>query len=53
MDDSTPEANGLLAKWNGPYGGVPSFETMDLADLKPALQAGMARHLESDRRDCQ
>ena len=46
MDDLTQEANGLLAKWNGPYGGVPSFETMDLADLKPALQAGMARHLD-------
>jgi peptidyl-dipeptidase Dcp len=46
MDDSTPEANGLLAQWNGPYGGVPSFGTMDLADLKPALQVGMARHLD-------
>jgi peptidyl-dipeptidase Dcp len=40
-------ANGnvLLAEWTGPYGGVPAFDKMELADLKPALDAGMARSL--------
>jgi peptidyl-dipeptidase Dcp len=35
----------LLAEWTGPYGGVPAFDRMDLAGLKPALEAGMARNL--------
>ena len=40
-------ANGniLLAEWIGPYGGVPAFDRMDLADLKAALEIGMARNL--------
>jgi peptidyl-dipeptidase Dcp len=38
-------SNPLLAEWTGPYGGVPAFDTMDLAALKPALEAGMAAHL--------
>ncbi|MDX1572129.1 MAG: M3 family metallopeptidase [Xanthomonadales bacterium] len=33
--------NPLLAEWTGPYGGVPAFDEMDLADLKPALEKGM------------
>ena len=37
--------NPLLAEFAGPYGGVPAFDQMDLADLEPALQAGMAAHL--------
>lgn len=43
-----PEAveNVLLAKWDGPYGGVPPFDEMDLQDLKPALEAAMAENLE-------
>ncbi|WP_420456003.1 M3 family metallopeptidase [Rubrivirga sp.] len=49
--DSMPAAppavasNPLLAEWTGPYGGVPAFDEMDLADLEPALEAGMAAHL--------
>jgi len=37
--------NILLAQWTGPYGGVPAFDKMDLADLKPALEAAMALEL--------
>ncbi|MEQ1783936.1 MAG: M3 family metallopeptidase, partial [Hyphomonadaceae bacterium] len=37
--------NPLLAKWTGPNGGVPAFDKMDLAQLKPALVAGIAAHL--------
>jgi peptidyl-dipeptidase Dcp len=38
-------ANVLLAPWTGPYGGVPAFDKMDLAQLKPALESAMAAHL--------
>jgi len=38
--------NPLLAEWSGPYGGVPAFDRMDLADLKPALEAAMAEQLD-------
>ncbi len=37
--------NPLLAEWTGPYGGVPAFDRMDLADLKPALEKGMELEL--------
>ena len=40
------EDNVLLAEWSGPYGGVPAFDVMDLAALKPALEAGMAENLD-------
>ena len=39
------EQNPLLAEWTGPYGGVPAFDEMALADLKPALEQGMALEL--------
>lgn len=38
--------NDLLKEWKGPYGGVPAFNEMDLTDLKPAMEKGMAMHLE-------
>ncbi len=37
--------NVLLAEWSGPHGGVPAFDRMDLAAVKPALEAGMAQQL--------
>ncbi|WP_255478789.1 M3 family metallopeptidase [Rufibacter sp. XAAS-G3-1] len=37
--------NLLLAEWAGPYGGVPAFDKMKLADIKPAMEKGMALHL--------
>jgi peptidyl-dipeptidase Dcp len=38
-------SNVFTADWTGPYGGVPAFDKMDLAQLKPALEAGMAMNL--------
>ena len=42
---ASPETNALLAEWVGPFGGVPAFDKMDLAALKPALETGMDRQL--------
>ena len=39
------QTNPLLAEWTGPAGGVPAFDRMDLADLEPAVDAGIAAHL--------
>lgn len=38
-------SNVLLSEFTGPYGGVPRFDAMQVSDLKPALEAGMARKL--------
>ena len=35
----------LLSAYDGPYQGVPHFDEMDLAGLKPAMEAGMAKQL--------
>jgi peptidyl-dipeptidase Dcp len=37
--------NPLLLEWEGPYGGVPAFDKMNLADLKSAIELGMALNL--------
>ncbi|MFT5713367.1 MAG: peptidyl-dipeptidase Dcp, partial [Glaciecola sp.] len=37
--------NALLAEFSGPYNGVPAFDRMSLADLKPALEKGMELNL--------
>jgi peptidyl-dipeptidase Dcp len=43
-------SNPLLAPWTGPYGGLPPFEKVKVADFKPALEAAMAEQLaEIDR----
>ena len=34
--------NPLLAEWTGPYGGVPPFDKVNVADFKPALEWAMA-----------
>jgi peptidyl-dipeptidase Dcp len=46
---STPAtpANPLLAKWTGPYGGVPPFAQVQVEHFKPALEAAM----EENRRE--
>ncbi|HEX5888341.1 MAG TPA: M3 family metallopeptidase [Pyrinomonadaceae bacterium] len=42
--------NPLLAKWEGPFGGVPPFDRVQVALFKPALEAAMAEQLaEIDR----
>ena len=38
-------ANPLTEKWAGPYGGVPAFDKVKIADFKPALEAAMAENL--------
>ncbi len=44
-NDAPMSDNTLLAPWTGPFGGVPAFDRARLADLKPALETAMARHL--------
>ncbi len=46
-DEAADIANGnaLLMEWAGPFGGVPAFDRMDLAELRPALETGMANAL--------
>ncbi|QYO66573.1 M3 family metallopeptidase [Leptolyngbya sp. 7M] len=43
--DIDTAANPLLAEWVGPYGGVPPFDKVKVADFKPAIEAGMAESL--------
>jgi len=44
------DANPLLAKWEGPYGGVPPFDQVQIPLFKPALEAAMTEQLaEVDR----
>lgn len=38
-------ANPLLEKWSGPFGGVPAFDKVKVADFKPALEAAMEENL--------
>ncbi|MBT9392105.1 M3 family peptidase [Hymenobacter sp. NST-14] len=35
----------LLQPWSGPHGGVPPFDQVNVADFKPALEAGMAESM--------
>ena len=37
--------NPLVPKWTGPYGGVPPFDKVKVADFKPALETAMAAQL--------
>jgi len=37
--------NPLTAKWEGPFGGVPPFDKVKVAELAPALKAAMAENL--------
>jgi peptidyl-dipeptidase Dcp len=43
--ESQANDNILLGEWNGPYGGVPPFDRMEITDLEPALEVGMAMSL--------
>jgi peptidyl-dipeptidase Dcp len=45
MTTTTVVTNPLLREWTGPYGGVPAFDAMALADLEPAFDAAMAENL--------
>lgn len=39
-------SNPMLAEWKGPYGGVPAFDQMQVNQVKPAMAAAIAAHLE-------
>ncbi len=39
------EANPLLEKWKGNYGGVPAFDKVKIPQFKPAIEAAMAEKL--------
>ncbi len=38
-------ANPLTAEWAGPYGGVPPFDHVRIADFEPGVRSAMAEHL--------
>lgn len=40
----------LLQAWSGPHGGLPQLDRVQVADFKPALEAGMVlqRHEIAD-----
>jgi peptidyl-dipeptidase Dcp len=39
------DPNPLLAEWEGPYGGVPPFDKVQVALFKPALESAMTQNL--------
>src|SRR4030081_251743 len=39
------EPNPLLAQWEGPYGGVPPFDKVQVSLFKPALEAASSDNL--------
>lgn len=39
------DPNPLLANWEGPYGGVPPFDKVQIALFKPALESAMTMNL--------
>jgi len=43
--DTATAVNPLLTEWTGPYGGVPAFDEMNLADIEPAMETAMANSL--------
>jgi len=44
-DDMPETTNPLLSEWTGPYGGVPAFDEMNVADVQSAIEQGMEMHL--------
>ncbi|HEV2915126.1 MAG TPA: M3 family metallopeptidase [Pyrinomonadaceae bacterium] len=46
----TTNQNPLLARWVGPYGGVPPFDRVRVADFKPVLEAAMTETLSEIER---
>lgn len=43
--NSEENTNILLEEWTGPYGGVPAFDKMNIANIKPAFEKAMALNL--------
>ena len=44
------EPNPLTDKWGGPYGGIPPFDRVKIADFKPALETAMSEKLSEVER---
>lgn len=44
--EATLAANPLTAEFQGPYQGVPAFDQMQLADIKPGVEAAMEAYRE-------
>ncbi|CAI8390958.1 MAG: Dipeptidyl carboxypeptidase [Formosa sp. Hel3_A1_48] len=44
--NSENTSNVLLQEWTGPYGGVPAFDKMQVADIESAVEQGMTENLE-------
>lgn len=42
----TQATNPLVAEWTGPYGGVPPFDKVKIADFKPAIEEAMDEQLK-------
>lgn len=42
----TKPANPLLAEWTGPFGGVPAFDKVKVADFESAIETAMDRSRE-------
>jgi peptidyl-dipeptidase Dcp len=42
LSSETNATSPLVAKWEGPFGGVPAFDKVNVADFKPALESAMA-----------
>ncbi|MBI2214312.1 MAG: M3 family metallopeptidase [Acidobacteria bacterium] len=40
-------SNPLLANWAGPYGGIPAWDKVVIADFKPALEIAMEENLSA------
>ena len=44
-DTAATNPKPLLDKWEGPFGGVPAFNRIEVAAFKPALEEGMTQQL--------
>ncbi|MCC6261983.1 MAG: M3 family metallopeptidase [Bryobacterales bacterium] len=44
---ATEGKNVLLQPWSGPFGGVPPFDKVKVAEFQPALEEAMAKSLEA------
>ena len=45
-NSTTGQDNILLQEWTGPYGGVPAFDKMEVADIRSAVEYGMEENLK-------
>ncbi|MEM7479640.1 MAG: M3 family metallopeptidase [Acidobacteriota bacterium] len=44
-NETVAAKNPLLQEWSGPYGGVPAFDRVEIADFEPAIEVAMAENL--------